>query len=193
MPNKLSCQYTSFQPLAPGQLFPLGRYSHLEDPIPLMGEEVVGLLDLVELVAMRDEGRRSTCPEPTTLNSRRMRSSPPGQRVLTMVNHDFRAEPAGDFSACGHAALGAARSAASVNKDRACVRECSHPLAVRESYRPRELRTPCSTSPRTHPSADVSGPFSHYLLSSRHSLLCAQIFFLCAQYSCNRVHAQSGQ
>jgi hypothetical protein len=43
-------------------LFPLGRDSHLEDPIPLMGEEVVGLFDLVELVAMRDERAKINLP-----------------------------------------------------------------------------------------------------------------------------------
>jgi hypothetical protein len=40
----------------------LGRDSHLEDPIPLMAEEVVGLLDLVELLAMRDERTKINLP-----------------------------------------------------------------------------------------------------------------------------------
>ena len=62
MPNKLSCQYTSFQPCVSSQLFPLGRDSHLEDPIPLMGKEVAGLSDLVELVAMRDERAKINLP-----------------------------------------------------------------------------------------------------------------------------------
>jgi hypothetical protein len=71
MPNKLSCQYTSFQPCVSAPVVSLGRDSHPEDPIPLMGEEVVGLFDPVELVAMRDERAKinlpSLCPDTSGL------------------------------------------------------------------------------------------------------------------------------
>ena len=54
-PDNLSREYTSFQPCAPEPVVYLGRDSHLENPVALMHEQVVGLLDLVELEAMRDE------------------------------------------------------------------------------------------------------------------------------------------
>jgi hypothetical protein len=54
-PDKISHRYTSFQPCAELAVVSLGRDGNLENPIALMGEQVVGFLDLVELEAMRDE------------------------------------------------------------------------------------------------------------------------------------------
>ena len=55
MPDKLSRGYISFQAYAPRPVVSLGRDSHLENPVALVREQIVGLLDLVLLVAMRDE------------------------------------------------------------------------------------------------------------------------------------------
>lgn len=57
MPDKLPRGYISFNRARLRRWFPScsGRDSHLENPVALMREQVVGLLDLVELEAMRDE------------------------------------------------------------------------------------------------------------------------------------------
>lgn len=65
MTNKLSRKHPGIQPWAGTPKVSLGGDGDLENPVALVGEQIVGLLDLVELEAMRDERAKVNPPEPS--------------------------------------------------------------------------------------------------------------------------------
>ena len=80
---------SSYEGIAPdsfpsGQVRLLGIQRHLQHAVALVAEQVEGLLDVVEREAVRDERRQVDAALLHIAISRRIRSLPPGQSVVTI-------------------------------------------------------------------------------------------------------------